>query len=177
MKRTVISIETTVTPTDSFRRMCNKTPTSRAPTRSKCLTVDASTGETGVTGGRGLTLEEEKAYKDAFAAVMVDTTLGLNVFGKHVLFGQLSLLFVVLIGRMGLERDMACTGGAEFAPPCGNNTTLMVCDAMLLAPRCVGEQTPSHPSPKMSPTYKNAALLVRRFGYLLLYGSRYVLRK
>lgn len=30
---------------------------------------------------RGLTLEEEKTFKDAFAAVMVDTTLGFNVFG------------------------------------------------------------------------------------------------
>lgn len=33
----------------------------------------------GVKGG--LTLEEEKTFKDAFAAVMVDTTLGFNVFG------------------------------------------------------------------------------------------------
>lgn len=33
----------------------------------------------GIRGG--LTLEEEKVFKDAFAAVMVDTTLGFNVFG------------------------------------------------------------------------------------------------
>lgn len=50
---------------------------------SKCLTVDASIGETdGQRRGGGLTLEEEKTFKDAFAAVMVDTSLGFNVFGR-----------------------------------------------------------------------------------------------
>lgn len=49
---------------------------------SKCLTVDASIVEMDVQmRGRGLTLEEEKSFKDAFAAVMVDTSLGFNVFG------------------------------------------------------------------------------------------------
>lgn len=49
---------------------------------SKCLTVDVSiAGAEGQRHVRGLTLEEEKTFKDAFAAVMVDTTLGFNVFG------------------------------------------------------------------------------------------------
>eukprot|EP00903_Cladosiphon_okamuranus_P015535 g14342.t1 len=50
---------------------------------SKCLTVDASVVETtGQRRGQGLSLEEEKAFKDAFAAVMVDTSLGFNVFAR-----------------------------------------------------------------------------------------------
>lgn len=49
---------------------------------SKCLTVNVSTGGPDEQSQRrGLTLEEEKAFKDAFAAVMVDTSLGFNVFG------------------------------------------------------------------------------------------------
>lgn len=40
-------------------------------------------GADGQRQGRGLTLEEETAYKDAFAAVMVDTTLGFNIFGGY----------------------------------------------------------------------------------------------
>lgn len=36
--------------------------------------------------GRGLSLEEEKAFKDAFPAVMVDTALGFNIFGRRFLF-------------------------------------------------------------------------------------------
>lgn len=50
--------------------------------RSKCLTVDVSTGGPDEQSqSRGLTLEEERTFKDAFAAVMVDTSLGFNVFG------------------------------------------------------------------------------------------------
>eukprot|EP00904_Undaria_pinnatifida_P007744 jgi/Undpi1/409/HiC_scaffold_1.g00405.m1 len=46
----------------------------------KCLTVDTPSG--GAGAGRGLTLEEEKAFKDAFPAVMVDTALGFNIFAR-----------------------------------------------------------------------------------------------
>ncbi|CAN0213761.1 unnamed protein product, partial [Ectocarpus sp. 12 AP-2014] len=50
---------------------------------SKCLTVDVSTGGPDEKSQRrGLTLEEEKTFKDAFAAVMVDTSLGFNVFAR-----------------------------------------------------------------------------------------------
>lgn len=50
---------------------------------SKCLTVDTSVVEMdGQRRGRGLTLEEERTFKEAFAAVMVDTSLGFNVFGE-----------------------------------------------------------------------------------------------
>ncbi|CAB1097889.1 unnamed protein product [Ectocarpus sp. CCAP 1310/34] len=50
---------------------------------SKCLTVDVSTGGPDEQSHkRGLTLEEEKTFKDAFAAVMVDTSLGFNVFAR-----------------------------------------------------------------------------------------------
>lgn len=66
---------------------------------SKCLTVDTSIAEAdGQRRGRGLTLEEEKTFKDAFAAVMVDTSLGFNVFGgfeaKH--FHSFACLELVL---------------------------------------------------------------------------------
>ncbi|CAN0282892.1 unnamed protein product, partial [Laminaria digitata] len=47
----------------------------------KCLTVDTPRGG-GAGAGRGLSLEEEKAFKDAFPAVMVDTSLGFNIFGR-----------------------------------------------------------------------------------------------
>lgn len=51
----------------------------------KCLTVDTASG--GAAGaGRGLSLEEEKAFKDAFPAVMVDTALGFNIFGRSFIF-------------------------------------------------------------------------------------------
>lgn len=44
--------------------------------------MDVSVAGTDGRGqGRGLTLEEERAYRDAFAAVMVDTALGFNIFG------------------------------------------------------------------------------------------------
>eukprot|EP00752_Nemacystus_decipiens_P010134 g9031.t1 len=50
---------------------------------SKCMTVDVSIIETDEQRRRrGLTLEEEKSFRDAFAAVMVDTSLGFNVFAR-----------------------------------------------------------------------------------------------
>ena len=59
-----------------------RTLSGRIVLRRKCLTVDTPSG--GAGAGRGLTLEEEKAFKDAFPAVMVDTALGFNIFGRLI---------------------------------------------------------------------------------------------
>lgn len=49
--------------------------------RSKCPTLEIPQGDT-VTAGGELSEQEEKAFKEAFSANLIDTSLGLNVLGE-----------------------------------------------------------------------------------------------